>query len=139
MDEKRAEELFADEAFVKSLLALETPEEVQAAVKAKGVDLTLDEISAIKEVLAKFTSAELSDADLENVAGGNSSFHAGINQTLSEISEIGRQLLNEKGKLTSADLLELQSKIPFDSNMVMYISNIQKSITDTLKSLAQKV
>ena len=139
MDEKRAEELFADEAFVKSLLALETPEEVQAAVKAKGVDLTLDEISAIKEVLAKFTSAELSDADLENVAGGNSSFQAGINQTLSEISEIGRQLLNEKGKLTSADLLELQSKIPFDSNMVMYISNIQKSITDTLKSLAQKV
>ena len=139
MDEKRAEELFADEAFVKSLLALETPKEVQAAVKAKGVDLTLDEISAIKEVLAKFTSAELSDADLENVAGGNSSFQAGINQTLSEISEIGRQLLNEKGKLTSADLLELQSKIPFDSNMVMYISNIQKSITDTLKSLAQKV
>ncbi|MDR1622336.1 MAG: Nif11-like leader peptide family RiPP precursor [Synergistaceae bacterium] len=71
MDEKRVKELFSDEAFVKSLFALETPEEVQAAVKAKGVDLTLDEIHAIKEGLAKSGGEELSEADLEKVAGGS--------------------------------------------------------------------
>ena len=69
MDEKRAKELFADKEFVKSLLALETPEQVQAAAKAKGLDLTLDEISAIKGSLTK-TNGELSEADLEKVAGG---------------------------------------------------------------------
>ena len=70
MDEKRAKELFADGAFVKSLFALEPPEEVQAAVKAKGLDITLDEINAVKESLAKSAKGELSDADLEKVAGG---------------------------------------------------------------------
>ena len=113
MDEKRAEELFADEAFVKSLLALETPEEVQAAVKAKGVDLTLDEISAIKEVLAKFTSAELSDADLENVAGGNSG-----------IPSLPGIMMQKTGDRRS---------------FVKMISDFQKSIKDTVKSLEQKV
>ena len=73
MDEMRAKELFADEEFVKSLLALETPEQVQAAAKAKGLDLTLDEISAIKSAIKGSltnTNGELNEADLEKVAGG---------------------------------------------------------------------
>ena len=73
MDEKRAKELFADEECVKSLLPLETPEQVQAAAKAKGLDLTLDEISAIKGAIKGSltnTNGELNEADLEKVAGG---------------------------------------------------------------------
>ena len=114
MDKKRVEALFADEAFVKSFLALETPEEVQVAAKAKGVDLTLDEINAIKKSLAKFTSEELSDDSLEKVAGGSN--------------------------YTPEDLLQIQMQ--FQSMFVesiKSISDIQWSIIGTLRNLAPKV
>jgi hypothetical protein len=63
-------ELFADEAFVASLVDLETPEEVQAAVNAKGGELTLEEAKAIGEAIEQAAGGELSDADLDKVAGG---------------------------------------------------------------------
>ncbi len=37
MDENRIKEVFSDEEFVKGLLALEEPAEVQAALKEKGI------------------------------------------------------------------------------------------------------
>ena len=73
MDEKRVEELFADQAFVKSLLEkLETPEQVQTALKGKGVELSLEEIVSFGKALreAAEDDGELSDGKLENVAGG---------------------------------------------------------------------
>ena len=70
MDEKKVQEIFSDEAFVGSLMAMESAEEVQAAVKAKGLDLTVGDIERIKAQLVSGKSDELSSDDLDNVAGG---------------------------------------------------------------------
>ena len=74
MNEQRMKEVFSDEAFVKSLFALETVEEVQAALKEKGVELSLEEINGIHDrlLVSINENGELSLEQLENVAGGNS-------------------------------------------------------------------
>ena len=65
-------EVFRDEEFVRGLFMLETPQEVQAALKVKNVELSIEEIVKIKELLIK--SAEnggvLSDEELQEVSGG---------------------------------------------------------------------
>ena len=73
---------FADEAFVKDLFKLETAEEVQAALKEKGVELTEEEALSIREFFEKVKSGEISAEQLESgelseemlgqVAGGRS-------------------------------------------------------------------
>lgn len=70
MDEKLAKEVFSDKEFVKSLLLMETAEEVQAALKEKGVDLTVEDILQIREMCGRADAEELSEEELENVAGG---------------------------------------------------------------------
>ena len=75
--------VFEDKAFVESLFAMESVTEVQAALKEKGVELTESSILAIRELLAKVESGEitleqlkqiedgeLSEEVLEQVAGG---------------------------------------------------------------------
>ena len=70
----KVKEIFADKDFVAKVLAMETAEEVQAAVKAQGVELTIEEIEATKAELVNQLenkdSDEVSDEQLENVAGG---------------------------------------------------------------------
>ena len=70
----KIKEIFADKEFVAKVLEMETAEEVQAAVKAQGVELTLEEIEATKAELANQIenkdSDEVSDEQLEQVAGG---------------------------------------------------------------------
>ena len=65
-------EVFSDEAFVKGLFALETPQEVQAALKEKKIELSIDEIVKTRQLLVR--SAEnggvLSDEELQEVSGG---------------------------------------------------------------------
>ncbi len=77
MEQKLAQlytKLEADKSLGEKLFSLETPEEVQGLLKEQGIEFTLDEINEIKEALAKSIakagSGELSDEDLENVAGG---------------------------------------------------------------------
>jgi lactobin A/cerein 7B family class IIb bacteriocin len=72
MDEALAKEVFADEEFVKSLFLLDTPQEVQAALSGKGVELTVEEIVKMKELIVKKldTGLELTDEELEMVSGG---------------------------------------------------------------------
>jgi predicted ribosomally synthesized peptide with nif11-like leader len=72
MDEAKVKEIFSDEAFVTSLLKIEAPEDVQKALKTKGLELSIEEIKAIGAVLEKAAEkgASLSEADLEKVAGG---------------------------------------------------------------------
>ena len=75
--------IFEDKAFVESLFAMETVAEVQAALKEKGVELTEADILAVRELLGKVESGEvtleqlkqldegeLSEEVLEQVAGG---------------------------------------------------------------------
>ncbi len=69
MDEKKVQDVFSDEEFVTSLLKLDTAEEVQAAVKGKGLDLSIEEIGQIKAQLAS-GNGELTADDLDSVAGG---------------------------------------------------------------------
>ncbi len=89
MNLERMKELLADEAFVKGLLALETAQEVQEALSQKGVELTVEDIELIADFLNRyqageltgkeekaikaaqsFKDGELSDEELEEVAGG---------------------------------------------------------------------
>ena len=67
MDEKKLQELFSNEAFVNSLLEMDTAQEVQAALQEKGISLTLEEIEAIRKQLQ---SGAVAEQELDNVAGG---------------------------------------------------------------------
>jgi predicted ribosomally synthesized peptide with nif11-like leader len=70
----KLKEIFSEKEFVEKVLAMETAEDVQAAVKEKGVELSFDEIEAIRKDIAnsveKGDSEEVSDDELEQVAGG---------------------------------------------------------------------
>ena len=77
MNGERVKEVLADEAFVKELLSRETPEEAQALLAEKDIDVSIEELVKLKDlVVAKLQaaenseSAELTEADLEDVAGG---------------------------------------------------------------------
>lgn len=72
MDEANVQEVFADEEFVKKLFELETPEEVQAALREKDITLSTQEIIKVRDLLLKRTEteAELSDEELADVTGG---------------------------------------------------------------------
>lgn len=65
--------LMEDEAFVDKLLAMETDKDIQAFLAENDVELSLEEIAAIKKgVEVRLSeSEELSDDMLENVAGGS--------------------------------------------------------------------
>ncbi len=71
MNEQKIKELFSDEQFVKELFALETPEEVQAVLVDNDIEISVEDILKIKELLTKKESGELSDEELEQVAGGS--------------------------------------------------------------------
>lgn len=70
MTEQKIKEIFADEAFVASLMNMETPEDVQKALAERGLDLSVEEIEKIRE-MADSQEGELSDDALEDVAGGS--------------------------------------------------------------------
>lgn len=73
MDEQKVLQAVEDQEFLKKVVNLETPEEVQAAFKQdKGIDISLDEINNIQKMVGeKVDGGELSEDDLENVAGGS--------------------------------------------------------------------
>jgi len=74
--EQLVKKLFADEEYVKGLVALETPEEVQASLKEQGLECSVEDIMKIKDLLPKFKDGELNDEELESVSGG--SFAIGV-------------------------------------------------------------
>ena len=64
----------ADKSFGAKLFSQENPQDVQKLLKEQGIDFSLDEIEVMKAALIKISekgSDELSDEDLENVAGGS--------------------------------------------------------------------
>ena len=63
--------LVQDVAFAEALSEMENAESVQKALAEKGVDLTLEQIAQWGEAIRKsHTEGELSEDDLEDVAGG---------------------------------------------------------------------
>ena len=84
MDTQKLNEVLADEAFVKELLLMQKPEQVQEALEDRGVELSLDEIEKMgafirkvqtgeisKEQVQKMADGELSEDELEQVSGGS--------------------------------------------------------------------
>ena len=71
-DEATIRQVFNDEEFVKGLFALETPEAVQAALRGRDVEMTMEEIRQVRELLVKRleTGEELTEEELTQVAGG---------------------------------------------------------------------
>ena len=63
-------ELLANEEVAKEFFSKESPEEAQAFLKEKGVEVSLDEMKELGAALEKTQDGELGDEDLENVAGG---------------------------------------------------------------------
>ena len=70
MNAERMNEVFSDEAFVKSLFELETATEVQAALKEKGIELTEEEALPFRDAFLKAESGEFSEDMLEQITGG---------------------------------------------------------------------
>ena len=77
MNEERIKQFFSDEEFVKELLSKETPEEVQAVLAEKNIDLTIAEIVKLGEIISKKLqqtengeSAELTEEELKDISGG---------------------------------------------------------------------
>ena len=73
MNKEEISEAMKDIKFVEKIMDIQSPEEIQKAFKAKGIDLSLEEsqvvISTIKKVV-KNESCELSEEDLSEIAGG---------------------------------------------------------------------
>lgn len=63
-----------DLGFAEKLFTTEKPEDVISLLKEQGLEFSLEEINSFKDALVKAldkgTNAELSDEDLEDVAGG---------------------------------------------------------------------
>ena len=75
MDEKRLKEVFSDEAFVKELLGLEEPMQVQELLKEKGIEFTEDEIIVLRDEIIRLfkkveDGGELSLEQMDEAAGG---------------------------------------------------------------------
>ena len=77
MDQKELEtkirEALSDEAFVKRLFAMEEPEQVQAALAEKEIELSVPDIIKLKDMLvqAESKNGELTEEDLADVSGGS--------------------------------------------------------------------
>ena len=73
MNKEEISEAMKDIKFVEKIMDIQSPEEIQKAFKAKGIDLSLEEsqvvISTIKKV-DESESCELSEEDLSEIAGG---------------------------------------------------------------------
>lgn len=62
--------LLEDEAFINKILNAEDPEQVSALFAENGVTLSVKEVEILRSRLENTDSDELSEDQLENVAGG---------------------------------------------------------------------
>ena len=66
------EKLLSDEDFASTLVAMQSAEEVQVALKGKGLDLSIEEINNLAKALneASAYDKDLTEEELDSVAGG---------------------------------------------------------------------
>lgn len=75
METEKITEAVKDEEFAKSIIDMKSPEEVKKAFAKKEVEISLDEAQVIISTIEKMVnkgSTELSEKDLEEIAGGRS-------------------------------------------------------------------
>jgi len=65
------QEVLENKDVAAELLTKETPEEAQAFLADKGVEISVDEVKAIGEALNSASTGELNADELEDVAGGS--------------------------------------------------------------------
>ena len=75
MDTNKMREVFSDQAFVRSLMDLETATQVQAELKKKGLYLSEQEVIKVRDNIEKHIkngadTDEMSLDQLDDVAGG---------------------------------------------------------------------
>ena len=77
MNEERIKEVFSDESFVEELLNKETPEEAQALLAEKDIDVSVEELVKIRNIVERKLQAtengeptELTEEELADIAGG---------------------------------------------------------------------
>ena len=72
MNNEKLKELMSNEEFIKKIILLDTEEEVKAAFKEQGIDMTSQDIDDLGNFLAALESkAEtLSPEELEDITGG---------------------------------------------------------------------
>ena len=77
MNEERIKKVFSDEEFVKELFSKESPEEAQALLAEKDIDMSIEDLVKLKDfIVAKLQavesgeSEELTEEDLADIAGG---------------------------------------------------------------------
>ena len=78
MNEELLKEVLSDSKFAELLIQQETPEDVQVLLKEKGIELTLEDITSVRNILEQQAEGELSEDNLENVSGGSLTLAAAI-------------------------------------------------------------
>ena len=77
----KLEAVLKDEEFFKSLLEIDSAEEVKTALAEKDIDMSIEEIQQVKDALIKISetgNSELSEDDLADVSGGCACLAIGI-------------------------------------------------------------
>jgi len=67
---EKINELVSDKEYVKHLMSLGSLEEMSKELEKKDIDLSPDELRKIGQLIKKKESGELTDEELEEVAGG---------------------------------------------------------------------
>ena len=72
-NKEKLQQLMQNEEFLKEILVLETPEEVQQAFKENDVDISIEDLEKIKELIRKSMNKnyELTEEELEEIVGGS--------------------------------------------------------------------
>lgn len=84
-------EVLSNQEVAEEFFSKETPEEAQAFLQERGVEISLDEIKEIGAALEKMQDGELSEDDLENVAGGGV-----IRDAYDDIISIGKEIFSRR-------------------------------------------
>lgn len=84
-------EVLSNQEVAEEFFSKETPEEAQAFLQERGVEISLDEIKEIGAALEKMQDGELSEDDLENVAGGGV-----IRDAYDDIISIGKEIFTRR-------------------------------------------
>lgn len=84
--------LLEDEAFINKILNAEDPEQVSALFAENGVTLSVKEVEILRSRLENTDNDELSEDQLENVAGGVD-FDL-IDDVLKSVVKVGERLFD---------------------------------------------
>jgi hypothetical protein len=64
------EQILQDETLARAFLSSETPEAAKEFLANQGIDISLEEVTALGKALADSAPGELSEEQLSDVAGG---------------------------------------------------------------------